>query len=261
MPFSVSDLAIAPVKGLRLMPCDEVSLTERGPQGDRAYVVVDEGGALVATPRTPALLQVEPAHDAATGELRLRFPRGEEAAAVPEPGEAASVSFHDGRRANGRLVDGPLAQALSDHLGRRVALLALDPSERGADDFPVTLMSTASLDALGEALDDGTPDPGRFRMTIALEGPAAWEEHGWTGRELEIGEARLRIADPVPRCVVTTRDPRDGHVDAPVLRALAQLRGADDVTFGVWCEVARPGRVRRGDRAELVQGGSAPAAA
>lgn len=251
MAFTVSELAIAPVKGLRLTRCDAVDLTRRGPVGDRAFVVIDDGLDLVRTPRTPALLQVEPSHDAATGELRLRFPGGHEVAAVPEPGETASTSFYDGRRATGRRVAGPLADALSEHLGRRVALLALDPERRGADDFPVTLMSTASLTALGEALDDGTPDPRRFRMTITLDGTDAWEEHGWPGRELEVGEARLRIADPVPRCVVTTRDPQDGRVDAPILRALAQLRGPDDVTFGVWCEVARPGHVRRGDRAEL----------
>jgi MOSC domain-containing protein YiiM len=32
-----------------------------------------------------------------------------------------------------------------------------------------------------------------------------------------------------------------------VLKALAQLRGKDDVTFGVWCDVVAPGRVRVGD--------------
>jgi hypothetical protein len=33
----------------------------------------------------------------------------------------------------------------------------------------------------------------------------------------------------------------------PTLKALAELRGKDDVTFGVWCEVVAPGRVRVGD--------------
>jgi uncharacterized protein YcbX len=52
----------------------------------------------------------------------------------------------------------------------------------------------------------------------------------------------------ITRSVVTTHDPDDGRTNAPVLRALARLRGKDDVTFGVWCEVVRPGTVRRGDR-------------
>jgi uncharacterized protein YcbX len=105
-------------------------------------------------------------------------------------------------------------------------------------------MSDASL----RALADGKPlDARRFRMTISLDGVEPWEEHGWAGRSLEAGEALLRVIDPIPRCVVTTRDPKRGTRDAPVLRMLAQLRGKDDVTFGVWCEVLRPGTVRRGD--------------
>ena len=55
----------------------------------------------------------------------------------------------------------------------------------------------------------------------------------------------------MPRCVVTTRDPDDGRTDAPVLAALAALRGKRDVTFGLWCEVAEPGRVRLGDPVAL----------
>jgi uncharacterized protein len=147
----------------------------------------------------------------------------------------------------GRLVDGALAEALSEHLGRRVRLLARDPGETGADDAPVSLMSGASLGALAAAMERESLDARRFRMTIAVDGLEPWEEHGWAGRELAAGEAILRVVDPIPRCVVTTRDPERGATDAPVLKALARLRGKDDVTFGVWCEVLRPGRVRRGD--------------
>jgi uncharacterized protein YcbX len=37
-----------------------------------------------------------------------------------------------------------------------------------------------------------------------------------------------------------------------VLRALARLRGRDDVTFGVWCDVAAAGVVRVGDAVEPI---------
>ena len=85
-------------------------------------------------------------------------------------------------------------------------------------------------------------------MTITVDGAGAWEEHGWAGRDVDAGEARLRVVDPVPRCVGTTRDPEQGRRDVAVLQALAKLRGKKDVSFGVWCEVVRPGRVCRGDR-------------
>jgi uncharacterized protein YcbX len=84
-------------------------------------------------------------------------------------------------------------------------------------------------------------------MTITIDGVNAWEEHGWSGRRLQAGDAVLRVLEPVPRCAVTTRDPDTGRRDVPTLKALAELRGKRDVTFGVWCEVLAPGTVRVGD--------------
>jgi uncharacterized protein YcbX len=242
---TVTALRIAPVKGMQVAEVDAVRLEPRGPAGDRAFLVVDEQNRLLTTTRTPALLAVAPSWD---GErLRLRFPDGTDVAEAPRPGAAAVTHLYDGREMPGRLVDGTLAQALSQHLGRRVRLLARDLDQTGADDFPVSLMSTASLDALRAAMERDALDARRFRMTIAAEGLRPWEEHGWAGREIAAGEAVLRVVDPIPRCVVTTRDPERGTTDAPVLKALARLRGKDDVTYGVWCEVLRPGVVRRGD--------------
>jgi uncharacterized protein len=236
---TVTSLAIAPVKGMRLAAADQLDLGPDGPAGDRAFLVVDEDDRLLLTTRTPALLGVAPRWDGAA--LSLTFPDGREVAAVPEPGRPATTANYEGRPIAGRLVEGDLAAALSEHLGRRVRLLARDPAQRGADDAPVTLMSEASLSALG------IPDARRFRMTIRIDGVGAWEEHGWGGRELTAGDAVLRVTEPVPRCAVTTRDPDSGRRDHPTLKALAELRGKRDVTFGVWCEVVAPGAVRVGD--------------
>ncbi len=53
-------------------------------------------------------------------------------------------------------------------------------------------------------------------MTITMTGTDAWAEHGWGGQEVSIGEAILRVLAPVPRCVVTTRNPDSGATDARV---------------------------------------------
>jgi len=257
MPPSVTDLAIAPVKSLRLAAVDWLDIGPTGPAGDRAFLVVDADNELVRTTRTPALLQVAPRWDAESGVLALRFPDGSEVAAAPELGEPAGTALYDGRIVGGRLVGGELAAALSEHLKRPVRLLARDPATRGADDFPVTLMSQASLAALAPALGGTVPDPRRFRMTITIDGVGAWEEHGWGGQVLAVGDAVLRVTEPVPRCAVTTRDPERGRRDLPTLKALATLRGKRDVTFGVWCEVVSPGRVRRGDRVAPAAGATA----
>ena len=241
---AVTALAIAPVKGARLAVVDRLDLGPTGPDGDRAFLVLDDGNRLLSTV-TPALLQVETRWEG--GVLTLRFPDGTEVAAAPELGATATTKNYEGRPIAGRLVDGELAAALSGHLNRPVRLLAREPGDRGADDAPVTLMSEASLAALAPALDGVVPDPRRFRMTITIDGVAPWEEHGWGGRVLAIGDAVIRVTEPVPRCAVTTRNPEDGDRDVPILKALADLRGKRVVTFGVWCEVVAPGRVRVGD--------------
>jgi uncharacterized protein len=243
----VAGLALAPVKGLRLVPVDAVDVRAAGPAADRQFLLRESDGRIALTMRNPRLVQVVPAWDAARGELALTFPDGSRVAGAVERGAAVTTAFYDGRPVAGHVVEGPFAAALSEHAGHEVQLVVRDDGETGGDDSPVTLMSRASLAALGEALGGPDLDGRRFRMTIEIDGVAAWEEHGWAGRDVRAGEAVLRVAAPTARCAVTTRSPDDGHRDAPVLEALADLRGRDDVTFGVWCDVVAPGRVRIGD--------------
>ena len=241
---AVTALRVAPVKGLRLVPVDAVELRPAGPAGDRAFHLREPEGGIALTLRNPRLVQVVPAWDGT--ELALTFPDGTRVAGPVERGAAVTTAFYDGRPVAGHVVEGPFAAALSDYAGRPVQLVAREEHETGGDDHAVTLMSRASLAALGTAMD-GDVDARRFRMTIEIDGVAAWEEHGWAGREVRAGDAVLRVAAPVVRCAVTTRDPESGRTDAPVLRALARLRGRKDVTFGVWCDVVEPGEVRIGD--------------
>src|SRR3954454_1711043 len=196
---------------MRLAAVDAVDLGPSGPAGDREFFVVDrDDDAHLLTSRTPKLVQVTAAWDAARGVLALHFPGGSVVEEVPQPGAAAVTRNYEGREIPGRRVDGALAEAVSEHLGRPVRLLWRDAGTTGADDFPVSLMSLASLAALAPALDGDVPDPRRFRMTLTVDGVDAWEEHGWGGRELVAGDAVLRAVDPVPRCVITTRDPDSG---------------------------------------------------
>ncbi len=244
---TVSQLAIAPVKGMRLQPGMAVQIGRHGVAGDREFLVVDDGGKLLQTAKNPGLLRIEPRWEPARNLLALRFPDGSVVQDAPGTGAAAVTTMYDGRKIPGQLIPGPLSAALSGYLGRAVHLFRRDPAHLGTDDQPVTLMSEASLHALAAEFSGTAVDPRRFRMTITITGTDPWAEHGWGGQQVTIGDMTLRVLAPVPRCVITTRNPESGDTDARILHALATLRGKNDITFGVWCEAVQPGRIHVGD--------------
>jgi uncharacterized protein len=247
LPVTVSQLAIAPVKSMRLQHSTEIQLSQRGVTGDREFLIVDDEGKLLLTARNPGLLRIEPCWEPARNLLALRFPDGSVVQDAPGPGTAAVTRMYDGREIPGRVIPGPLSAALSGYLGRAVYLFKRAADHLGADDCPMTLMSEASLHALAAEFSGTVPDPRRFRMTIMVTGADPWAEHGWSGQQVTIGDIALRVLEPVPRCVVTTRNPESGVTDARILHALARLRGKNDITFGVWCEIIQPGRIQVGD--------------
>jgi uncharacterized protein len=247
LPVTVSQLAIAPVKGMRLQRTTEIQLGRRGVTGDRDFLVVEDDGKLLLTARNPRLLRIEPCWEPARNLLALRFPDGSVVQDAPEPGTAAVTRMYDGREIPGRVIPGPLSAALSDYLGRAVHLFKRAADHLGTDDHPVTLMSEASLHTLAAQFRGATPDPRRFRMTITVTGADPWAEHGWSGQRVTIADITLRVLAPVPRCVVTTHNPDSGATDARILHALAKLRGKDDITFGVWCDIIQPGHIHVGD--------------
>jgi uncharacterized protein YcbX len=247
VPVTVSQLAIAPVKGMRLQRSTAVQLGHHGVSGDREFFIVDAEGKLLTTARNPSLLRIEPSWEPARNLLALRFPDGSVVQDAPGPGGAAVIRLYNGRKIPGRVIPGPLSAALSGYLGRPAHLVKRDAGHLGCDDRPVTLMSEASLHALAAEFNGAAPDPRRFRMTITVTGTAPWAEHIWSGQQVSIGDITLRVLAPVPRCVVTTRNPESGATDARILHALAKLRGKDDITFGVWCEITQPGHIQVGD--------------
>jgi uncharacterized protein YcbX len=247
LPVIVSELAIAPVKGMRLQRSTEIQLGRHGVTGDREFLIVGADGRLLLTARNPGLLRIEPSWDPARNLLALRFPDGSVVQDAPGPGTAAVTRTYNGREIPGQVIPGPVSAALSGYLGRAVYLFRRAADHLGADDRPVTLMSEASLHALAPEFTGTAPDPRRFRMTITVTGADSWAEHSWSGQQVTIADATLGVLAPVPRCVVTTRNPESGATDARILHALAHLRGKNDITFGVWCEVIQPGRIQLGD--------------
>lgn len=262
-------VGFTPLKGTRHAAHPSVQLEATGPAGDRVFCLVDPARARVLrTVENPTLVQATAAWDGT--ELSVTLPAGTVAGAPVPTGERVKVDYW-GRVEEVELVDGGWAEAFSAHLGYEVRLgrvLAPGAVVYGAS---VTLVTTASLARLSAEV--GIPvDGARFRSTLCIDTdedtlgggrPAPYAEpcskplpeEAWVGRELRLGEARLRVRGTVPRCAVVDLHPATGRRDQPVLKALAGYRRAQgEVLFGVDAVVTRPGVVRVGDDVTLERG-------
>jgi uncharacterized protein YcbX len=120
------------------------------------------------------------------------------------------------------------------------------------DGAPILLVTTATLDHLQSLAPAHRFEVPRFRPNFVIESPegaSGFVEDGWIGKTLAIGEVRLRIEAPCPRCVMTTLPQDSLPKDPAILRTAVQQNNGN---VGVYATVARGGRVRRGDGVEPI---------
>jgi uncharacterized protein YcbX len=251
----VARISVAPVKGLGLVHPETVLLEPHGVRENRRFHIVDDEGRRFNQLRNGALVQIRPEYDADSERLTLRFPDGTVADGEVSLAAEITTDFY-GRPVVGNYVEGPWSGALSEWAGRPLRLVQSPPGlavDRGRGH--ISLISTASLVELGQNGGQSEPVDGRrFRMLFELDGCEPHEEEDWVKRLVRIGEATIQIRGDVGRCAITTQNPATGEPDFDTLRTISAYRGFTEnesgqrhIPFGVYGEVAGPGRVTIGD--------------
>ncbi|WP_338089718.1 MOSC domain-containing protein [Nocardioides lijunqiniae] len=242
----VVSLGLTPVKGLRHLSLSSVELDDHGPVGDRAFCLVDvERRTVLRTITHRALVAATTSWDGTT--LGIELPDGRRADGVPAlSGEQVTCDYW-GRSVAHELTDGPHAELLSSYLGKDVRLAAA-PRGGAVYGAPVSLVTTASLRDVEERTGrtDVLATSSRFRMTMVVDADEEpYAEDGWSGRELSLGDAVVRVNGPVGRCAVIDLDPATGLKDGSLLKALSRYRPATDGEpwLGVDAHVVVPGTV------------------
>ena len=288
---SISSLSRFPVKSMAGEQLSEAALTSRGFVGDRAYALIDvETGKVVSAKsakRFPNILSCRAAFlDAPdvgsdTPPVRITFPDGGSTTSdAPDrddvltrffgrkvrlssvaPEDFTIDQYHpdvpDADPAGHRdtVVDQKLGSAFFDEIG------APSPVPVGAffDLFPVSVITTSTLDRLQHLQPGSRFEPRRFRMNVVVASVGnGFVENRWIGHTIALGDGpRIHVAMPDPRCVMPTLAQDNLPRDNDILRTLVRhnrLQIEPEARFpcaGVYGVVEEAGALRVADRVVL----------
>jgi uncharacterized protein YcbX len=269
-----------PVKSLQGERLADAQISVRGIAYDRGYALLDLDTQKIASVKRPRmwgyLLQCQARVVSADSAVCITLADGREMLAdqgdVDEalslltkrsvhlehtPPQAPQIERYwpdvDGLALRDMVTSGPIGQGA--------------PEGTFFDYAPLHLLTTTTLAHLGKLYSRGQVDVRRFRPNLVIEASEASEssrgfvENAWVGQTIQIGDAvRLRVTDPVPRCVVPTLPQGALEEDIGILRAVAQhnrppvpaLGGARLPCLGVYASVVRDGAIHIGDAVRLL---------
>jgi len=247
----IERIGFTPLKGARHLPYDLADLTTDGPVGDRVFCLVDRSqGRVLRTVENAALLRASVRWQA--GVLSVDLP-GRTIKGVPSPsGETLKVDYW-GRTAALQVCTGPWAEAYSEYLSHDVVLCRCGTPGEVVYGASVSVVTTTSMRMLSQRMGREVGSE-RFRSIFLVDtgDSRSHVEDSWVGREMQLGQARVRIRGVMPRCAVVDLDPVTGLSDAHVLAELATYRlSRAAITFGVDAVVTAAGQVRTGDQVDL----------
>ena len=185
---SVAAIYISPVKSLGLDQFQEVYVASRGIVEDRRLYLIDQQNRLLTQRQAGRLVQARAEYRADPEWLRLQFPDGTMREGSLETGEVVITQIW-GRSVPGRLATGDWNQALSNFCQQSVRLVKSDQPGQCYDEYPISLVSQASVQGLNQRVPPPVVmDSRRFRPNFLLTGCQPHEEDDWLGGVVQIGE-------------------------------------------------------------------------
>ena len=283
-----------PVKSMLGEEIEAADLNEGGIAGDRAYAIRDRETGKVASAKHPKLWpdmlacraafaepprageEVPPARiDLADGStvmsdaddvddvLSAFFGRDVELSRAAENGYTID-QYHpdeenyDPEGHRDEVVEAQLGAAFFNQRGLPSAV----PEGSFFDLFPLSVLTTSTLDQLSELEPQSRFDVRRFRMNVIVDSPArGFVENEWVGRTVAIGDdVRLGVALPDPRCCMPSLAQEDLPRDPRILKALARhnridVAGALFPCAGVYAVAQATGTIRKGDSVSVEEVG------
>jgi hypothetical protein len=257
-PPSVRHIYRYPVKGLSPEPLERTALAPgQTVPADRLYAI--ENGPSGFDPAAPSyfpkqrFLMLMRNERLARLDTRLDTRRDLASHVLTIREGDREVARGDLRTADGRqAIEAFFARFCTDELrGPPKVLNAPGHSFSDVAKKVVSIINLASVAAV-ETLVGQPVDPLRFRANLYVAGWTPWSELDLLGRELAIGDVRLKVVKRIVRCAATNVDPvtaiRDLNIPESLLRALGHM------DCGIYAEVIAGGEITAGDRIEIADG-------
>ena len=236
--FTLEEINVFPIKSLGGIRQTIATMTDRGLELDRRWMVVDHDGNFLTQRQYPgmALLHVSVhsdglvVQDTASPADSINIPWQ-----TPAPTERQVVVWKSrctawiyGREINdwfSRKLDTPCQLAFMPDRSRRPIEEAFNPGGTElvsfADGFPTMIIGESSLADLNSRLE-APVGMDRFRTNLVFRGGSPFVEDSW--KQIRIGEVNFRVVKPCARCVMTTVDPKTAVTGREPLRTLATYR-------------------------------------
>ena len=246
MGTTVVDICRYPVKGLSAESLERVSVAPgEGLPHDRRFALAH--GSTKFDPRNPQWLPKSNflmlMRDEKLAQLRTRFEPDSGMLTIERGGK--QVVRAKATEQIGRTVIGQFFASFMAGAARGTPRLVESPGHMFSDvpEKCLSIINLASVRDL-ERVMRRPVHPLRFRANIYVEGLPAWAEFGWTGQDISLGTARLRVMKRIDRCGATNVDPETAVRDLNV--PLALQNGFSHVDMGVYAAVTEAGEVSKG---------------
>jgi Uncharacterized Fe-S protein len=263
--LTITELFIYPIKSLGGISLTEATLTDRGFEYDRRWMLVDGGNRFLSQRELPgmALLQVhlheqglfvqhknKPGvsllipFEPTTTETIIVSVWSDRCRAQPVSAEA-DAWFSAQLNIPCRLVYMP--QATRRRVDGRYA--TNNEITSFSDAFPLLLVGQASLDDLNSRLEQPLP-MNRFRPNMVFGGGTPFQEDEM--KQFSIRNITFYGVKPCARCVITTTDQQTAQRAKEPLKTLSTYRQRNNkIYFGQNLLFSRQGTIRVGDEIRL----------
>ncbi|MBZ4202479.1 MAG: MOSC domain-containing protein [Methylovulum sp.] len=272
-PLLLASLWRYPVKSMMGEELNTAVITDNGILGDRSYALLDTETNKIVSAKNPkkwpeifyfhARYQHAPELNQAIPEVTITLPNGNTLNSAQSDAQALLTAAlkRDVTLIKHAPIKAALEQYWPEYEGQPLEIsdevISADASEGSFFDYSsLHILTTASLTALQTRYPTGRMESRRFRPNLIIATQpeqTGFVENNWVGKTLRIGEVRLLITDPCPRCVMPTLAQSDLAKDNKILKVIAEntvhvpFANKSLPSVGVYAKVLQAGVIKRSD--------------